>query len=125
MTTFHCKNGHARTKYRTDPEKFRESRCLTCGEDVIPESVLGQFAHEVEHPPRGASVSFVCSLHGEQDFDHFGFASVVLACGCQWTATTDGLEPREFFGYWRDGDLSTQAMFRTPLHVAPREEANG
>jgi hypothetical protein len=34
--------------------------------------------------------TFICSLHGEQEFEAIIFAGLLLKCGCHFIVTTDG-----------------------------------
>ena len=51
----------------------------------------------------GRFLFLTCSLHGSTSFKQFGFAVIVLECGCQWASTGRGLVPTEYLnthGSW-------------------------
>ncbi len=31
-------------------------------------------------------LTFICEIHGEQEFDYFIYSGIVLKCGCAWHA---------------------------------------
>lgn len=114
--TLHCPKNDAHVFDVVPGKNFHKDTCYAsgCNGKLVSSTLLGEFAKDIPKTKKGATVKFECSLHGEQEFDHFGFASITLKCGCVWRAKAGGggVIPVEFVGYWQDGDVSTQPVWK-------------